>query len=943
MAEKETEMNLDYAIRILQGDFAHPLYVEAKEWVLAHDPHNPVLKEVEKREKLFAQQYRLLEENVDVIYDNQKDLQLLSNSYYPNKRGPQKKYMNAVMDRVEIWETDEKTGEKVLVEDKQKVTDYLDLLFDVAKKETEEELLPSQNFHDAKPEDKKVIHNGMTDDGFMSKLLQVSMASDVRQPQGKELEVGTKEHSSWMREQAQKFRQKLADALKTNETIKVDADPLLIATADEADRLQALSTQMRERAKEFEGDNGKKMNAVAERVSKRKDDMERKARELAPNRYRKIKAVARVIKDKASDEIWRYGTTIATSLGFSAAIGSAFAAGTTMFPIAMGFGVLYAAQSYVLPIVAEKRKMKRLAKEAGKEPLKGKAAWKQAFDNLHVKQDGKKLSDFQVQSIVNAGIGLIGGAALGLALDKLQAMYIAAKAGKEGLEAAKAAADAAEAGEKVLKTAKTGAVAIRAGAPAAAMLTDAGVTYVSNPHDPTNRFRAQQKAFNGGIALLIGGASVALSGFGSELLGHGKEAAVSHSAHSTGSFDYKGEVPELMDYDKYTSTATSRPEGYGVLDPSRVIEETPQPVSTSVPLEHFPVKYNASIAGNLEKWRWDLAMSRINNGLISDIDANGLDKVWANMDEQFMSHLPEGRTKMEAFYDYIELMRNGRRHVDILGSEKTTFEDMYGKEQVGFYYKTPAGKVKIEDEGIIAYAKEMIAKDRIPEMARPHGENFLVSQLKELNIEGMDSEKMQAVVAIAMETYDKPQVMGSVAKIHEMFPDMSQDQLRKVSIIVDYNRAYNENGEAMEALRRAYECHDQSGLNKETMGLLEKRHEILSKSHGDARADSIEESGCKSNTMLSSRPRAHQPVENTPAEVPTKATIEKVPAGPQGELRYTSTDTIKAPKLRGQLWGRVIQGQHEGDLLNNVEGEKVITNEQAEAYISAQQKLQVQR
>jgi len=991
--EKMTE---DLAVKILSGDFSHPRFAEAKKWMMDKFPGHPVLKELEKREKAFRKENNLESNDAALYTANAESLQKAETSRASDDESST--MFDKIVDAVSMHEYDKDDSGKGVIDTTftpERKREYLAQLRAAKALEADMILLGSEQYNKASEKEKAEMRSEMVDAKFYEGVLQLLVASHVKKPEGKELEVGSKEHATWVKKESDKMEKRLNAAISSEgkkEKLNLDADLVLLSIENTANKVQAFTNQLKEKAKEFKDDARKKISSIAVRFLTRKDKVEKDTDKASRGRYSKIKAVATVIRDKASDEIWRYGYTAATSVGFAIGTKAIIALGAASAPwligVGVGYGALHAAGAWVLPVLAEKRKLERLAKEDGK---KIKVSWKEARANLLVKKEGEKLSDYERSARLNTLLGLVGGAVIGGVLCKLQIAQATAEAARTGVEIAKEVAETSEKGVDVTKAVKIAGISLRAGTPAAANLADAGITYCQNPNDPSTRFKAGQKALSGVFAGLAAGGTILLSSLDwskvggwfkdvaesvKDVFGHGGHGTtVAETVANTTQEAASNIAPDAAPYVQAgypygqgsldTLTTSKLAPGDGVrlytqdvaqdsLDVSNVTDsaagvEGVAGGAAATQFEPFPVKWNKELAGSIDKPHWDLAMSRINNGQIADIDPNGLDKIWVNMDDEFMSHFPEGTKKAEVFYDYVELMRNGRRHIDILGGEKYSFTDMYGEKQVGFYYNTPAGKVKIEDEGIIAYAKEMIAKDRIPEIARPHGENFLAAQLMKLDIEGMDGDKMQAVIDIAMGTYDKPQVMDSVAKIHEMFPEMNKGQLTKLAKIVDYNRAYNENGEALEALTKAINCHDQSGLNEQTTEVLSRRAEILSKSTGDARADSIEAGNCNS-TMLHSRAKpvvVTQTVEETTEVVKkTKETMLTTTQEIKGQVEHTSEAKLAtraaapAPKTPS---GREGFSQFESTLQSDDPNATTITDEQAAEAIKDQQRLQGQK
>ena len=363
-----------------------------------------------------------------------------------------------------------------------------------------------------------------------------------------------------------------------------------------------------------------------------------------------------------------------------------------------------------------------------------------------------------------------------------------------------------------------------------------------------------------------------------------------------------------------------------IVDP--VVPE-PEPVLPEpVEFERFPTEWNENLG--ISERRFNIMMSRLNNGKIADFDAQSLDRAYMNMDDEFMSHF-EGKTKMQVFYDYVELARNGQRHQYVLGNAEH-----------GFFINTPTGRHAITDEGVIEQAKKALANGEKLLISRLHGRSFLQEQFENVKIDGMTEEKMNQVIEIAMHTYDPNQVSGATAEIHKLFPDLTGAQLKVVREIVDYNRAYEQNGELMDQIGRALGCGEKDGIDyAAAAALLDKRHAILSLSNGPSRPISQNGPDCPTSTMLAVRgapaPEPKVPEFETEVEVadeplvipPTKALDTSVPA----VRKMAVVAKVEEPA------GREYLAKNVSDHWNNAKRQKTLSDEEAERLIRIQEKL----
>ena len=218
-------------------------------------------------------------------------------------------------------------------------------------------------------------------------------------------------------------------------------------------------------------------------------------------------------------------------------------------------------------------------------------------------------------------------------------------------------------------------------------------------------------------------------------------------------------------------------------------------------------------------------------------------------------------------------------------------------------------------------------------------------QFENVKIEGMTNEKMNQAIEIAMKAYNPNQVSGATAQIHALFPDMSKAQLAQVRSIVDYNRAYDQNGALMEQMERALGCGDKDNMDYKAVDkLLNRRAEILAQSKGMARPISQNASDCpKGSKMLHVIGRTPEPempeiepvvIEEEPISVPeyTPIITDNTPIQPV-MLRKMAVQ-VEEPAM-----GREYLAKNVSDHWNNAEVQKSIPDEEAEKIIRFHERL----
>ncbi len=813
----EEKMTKKRAFEILRsGDTAHPDYEKAYAYLESNYPvefeylKNELAarnEEVPVEEELDAVETPIPDapsepvekevNSLDIILQNHKDLQELSNKYDMGKHAVSK-YMKAVTDRVEIYEKDDKTGEEaVLSEDRKK--GYLKLLFQETKLQVEQRLVVNPEFYRSSKEEKKEIFESLVDESMFANLSRAAMASDA--PQVKVDEKGMAEVSiKEIDRHANKFREIFKNAIDGDKKIRINADAVLLSTAVTSEKTSSFVKKLQDAAKGLKDDAREKLNNVAAHFMASKNRLEEKASKISLGRYTKvIKPVVKGIYENLKADKLRMAANTAATVGLTLSGGGAVALGL--------YGAYMAAGSWGFPIVKEAAKIRQEAKKDGQKIPLGR----------RLKMARAKLKDnprYRRQGWITTGLAVASfGTLSGLAAH----------------------------GTNVFALGRGLMPLIRGGIANTVQATEtalSGAAYLKHKGDEQLKKQFKLAA----IGLGVGVVATAVA----QYFAHDRSGDV---AESTSNTQGGATTPEQESILPEQELPSSEQEGLAPVDTENTQEPSAEDLGLEIPeIEHFPQEWSEDMG--ISKSAFERMMSRINSGQVADVDPQSLDRAYLNMDEEFMSHF-EGKTKMQVFYDMLELDRNGHRSQDILYNAQGDF----------YYIKTPTEAVQIEDEGIIKFAKDAYSRGEIPVISRLHGRDFLKHQFENLNIDGMTDAKMSQIVEIAMKTYDPNQVGAATAQIHEILPDLTTKELSKVSQIVNYNRAYEQNGEVLEKLHDAVFCNNKEGLDyKATNELVDQTQAILAQSNRGDITPEGRSVGCP-DTVLHTRKIPQAPVQ----------------------------------------------------------------------------------
>ncbi len=834
------EMTLDEALEILKGSIYSSRFAEAKKFVMDNDPHNPILFDVDLKEEKYEAENNLSKDDVAMYESNTAELNELEKGYTFDDLAER---AGEAIAKFEIVD-DAKDAQPLKAKEKKA---YTELLFEAAKLKAKMNLTGDKEFHEMEIKEKAAAYKGLTDRIFFTDLVVGATGTALKDREDKNLDVHSKEYREYIEHQSEVAKVTIDGMFEEGKKAKVSTDQILASVADTAVKAETYIRQLRAKAKKVHETVGyathAKLNEIAAGFKSRLNKLEDKADKISKGRYR---AVYKTIRGNLHDnKVQLIGNTAAT-VALTAALA------TPAAPVALGvYGAYFVAGSWAYPIIERARRNNRARKERGEAELKFAASWKEAKKQLLAKTvevedertgeikvvENKDRKKYFSRAAVKTGVALVG---FGLLANKIAKIEMA---------------------RNIMETRKAVSLG-RMGITNVAQATEtvvAGVGVMKNK-SADNKQDLKNAAIGFGIGLGASALTQVLNG-NFELFGSKGDEVVDQIVQTNGGEELNvDEVLAAGDSIEVVEAADTTGMGAGVSGEELV------DVAAQAEFEPFPKEWSEDLG--ISRREYNNLMSRL-PGILKEVDENSPDRLYNNLNDEVMANFP-GKTKMQVLYDAMEQFRNGRRSQYVLGNANFKFTDMYGEEQVGFYVNTPTGKVKITDEGVIAAAKQALANGDKISVARLHGEDFLVGQFHKMNIEGMDTEKMDAIVKIAMETYNPNEVKNAVVQIHEILPALDKAQLATITKIVDYNRRFDQNGKTMEALLHMMACGEQNGNGAEMNALLDRTQEILAQSHGNA-VPMGQEVDCGKDHLV----HVHRVVKEVKVEEPVVPVIEE--------------------------------------------------------------------
>ncbi|MBR1915035.1 MAG: hypothetical protein IJ830_01145 [Alphaproteobacteria bacterium] len=836
----------DNLVKILQGDSI--LYNEYQKILEAHRDEDKELALAQKIDRMFdvyLQSKELAQKYSDEYKTNVFGKETRSAEGHALEADKTPHTWQALCDVVDIYAKDENgesivdsKGEKVVLGTEEK-NKWMSEIFAASKAAVVARWIGNEKVLKMSEEDGRRQFREEVNDEVLGAVATAVAASSVKMPEGKESEVGSEKFFAYTEKQSKEVRKNLEDLFdafgkfdtdeaeakkaankiskdkktagqKTKEIsaryaaarneflakykgkFKIDSDMILFGVASTAQKISqkaqeiydkvkkaefAARTAVSAKAKEKFASAAQKLLPVASFLTKKRRDLEEKADDISKGKYSKIikpvaKAVAKGAKDSAKDNIIKIGTNIALGGVVSAIVASgAPIAGTAV----LGYGIYHGVSSWVWPIVAEQRKAHRLAKEANK-PISWKEAWELGKANAtktKVSKNGKKYYPYVVQGLANTALGLAGGICLKNVINKLSG------------DGTSVTAEAIKAGKHAWRLS-------RALTPAAAQMGDAGIMFISDRHDETNRKRAAQTAVGALITAGIGVTALEIS------------EALAENAQLTAEPTLPEQTTTVVISDPTDSlrTSTAAADSLGIAPTEKVepIEgnisgQDVLPENSVIP--HFPKEWNEDMG--ITQKEFNILTSTTEGTLVDPEGKNiTLDRAYMNLNDETMEKYFPNMTKEQVLYKYNRLYAMMRRAKDMgngtlreLKTEKKFW--VYNNEMTAMMKLLGCGEQISEKDG--AGLADLFANKYNDIMSSGKGTNYNVGQSLAKgchNDEGMWLKGAQKVVELPKETPTEPvkaetiptQIKVQQPKLRAIVPPKSPAQLPNQEVTI---------------------------------------------------------------------------------------------------------------------------------------------------------------
>lgn len=377
------EMTLDEAIEILKGSAYGARFEEAKRFVMDNDPTNPILRDVEVKEREYEAENNLSSDDIKVYEENTEALNELADSYTFDDL-TQDEDVGNIVDHVVVYETErDKDGQPVQTSEgpaekmlsKEESRKYTSLIFDAATLKAKMHLTGDETFSTLDAETKAKRYKGLVNRIFFTDLAVTAVAGAVDTksiPQ-----IGTKEYEEHISQNAEQAVEVFVDAAQDGQNVNIHAEHILASVADTAQKVEVYANKLREKAKKLAGNARTKLNEISVGFNTRLNKLEDKADKVSKGLYKKL--MKPVLTSMRDNRVQIVGNAVATVALTAALV-------TPAAPVALGaYGAYFAATSWVYPIVERARRNNRIRKEKGEEKLKFKDAWREAKDQLLAK------------------------------------------------------------------------------------------------------------------------------------------------------------------------------------------------------------------------------------------------------------------------------------------------------------------------------------------------------------------------------------------------------------------------------------------------------------------------------------------------------------------------------------------------------------------------------
>lgn len=734
-------LTLDEAMTILQGDLTAYSESDRNEAIrVAEDNGLTELAQLARKQiEMLGLSENLDDESNQIYVNNNDDLSHDAENYTFDDfiSAPENQILAEAINNTSILDSDRKT---VLDEDKKK--EYLNLLFQSAKLDTETYLTGNTEFSAQTRSQKNETFKEELRAIFFSGFANVAIASKMDKPTSKEQEVNSPEYHDYIQRQAKKAQEIFRNIIEGGRKITVHVDSILSSVADTAVRTENYVRSLRNKAENmlrdkkdaYAQDIHDKWLKIANKIQLKKNKLEAKAKAISDNRYEILKNIKGSIKDNA----YKISTNLAANVGAGLWMSSAVASGGTVAPALIAYGAYHAASSWVWPVVKEYRKINRERKEQKQPKLGFKAALKEAWKNTTT---GKNKKKYLISGSVNSVLGV---ALMGWGSHILGTAH-ATQNVVESVNNATSAATMVAGTRATLRVAKTTAAT-------GAQLIDAAV----------NKEKATA------YAALAGGA---LSYFmiGDGVNANAAETNILADNNDTVTPEIKtDEVAEVVQTPKPEQTTT-------VIDETSVTPSENQDVVETTDDIEFPREYSKETG--LSQREFNILLSTTEGSLkLATGDEVTLDNAYANLNDDAMEHFP-GKTREMVIYKFNRLYAFMRKAYE--AGDGTLRETPSGAE----YLEQKFGSMNLKlDENqmsqLVSFAQENTYADK----------KNVIQGLKEMFPDEMDRKTMTSV-AMAIHSnqrfYQNAAEMEALIKLLGCGDQITAEQGQAINAMLD--------------------------------------------------------------------------------------------------------------------------------------------------------------
>ena len=856
-------MSLDEAVAILQGEaiaalngadgFSQSKIQEALKVVQDKDPNHPALKAYQEQLANFEKANKLQSNNPVVYAQNSEDTDFTLRGYTFDKftENPENEDIREYIDNAEL--TDSVSG-KVLEGQERK--DYLNLIFEGAKLKTETSLAGDEEYAKLSHAQKIKTVKAELKTIFFADFARTAIASDLEKPTTLEQRIGSKEYKDYILRQTQKASGIMQKIVSGGQKIKIKTDAILASCADTAAQTEQYIKGLRLKAQQAVAQAAQSVKGgaqkaadnvrndftkLADRLQKHKNNFEQLANNVSKNRYQIFKNIKGSFKD---NKIKLFGNVAANAaFGYwTAAAASGVVAGAAAAPVLVpavaAYAVYHAAGSWVYPVVAEIRKINRQKREAGEATLPFKQALKQAWKNKT--ESRKNRRTYIVSGLINTAVAAGGFAWLKDGLEAADATRTLTDGVKDGLNVTLASS--------IAETRHAISMG-RAGAATLAQLADAGVAYGVSVADPQNlekKAEAKQTAITALVGMGLNAAAQGLSsalqdintgnGETSDALssGNGAPAPVNNPVNDGGVENPATPAPINNPQANGVATAPSAGDTGNISD----ITDTTNDASVA-PKPNF-------IKGLWDKWfggrnndeppstpivgdgrnadgSWQVsdgtsdAINIADNGGNAggvDIAPNGGNVPNGLFPREYNSDMGISQREYNTLVNTTEGTLKAATGEDVTldrayNNLSSSMEQFNGRTEEEIMYKY---------NRLYAFMRKAYNVGDGTLRETPSGSEYLTSRFSNINLPGMNEDKMSQLVDFAMDnTYaNKAELKEG---LNQLFPEgLSNKDMTALITTIHSNQRFNQYQSEMEALTKLLGCGEQLS-NEEALAI----------------------------------------------------------------------------------------------------------------------------